>query len=59
MYNYKIDGEETNETGLVTLNLLKYTKQNLDSIHILNIDNGEKMRFCEKTTTTRKSEVRG
>lgn len=25
MYNYKIDEEETNETGLVTLNLLKYT----------------------------------
>lgn len=38
MYNYKIDEEETNETGLVTLNLLKYTKQNLDSIHISNFE---------------------
>lgn len=38
MYNYKIDGEETSETGLVTLNLLKYTKQNLDSIHISNFE---------------------
>lgn len=35
MYNYKIDEEETNETGLVTL---KYTKQNLDSIHISNFE---------------------
>lgn len=38
MYNYKIDGEETNETGLDTLNLLKYTKQNVDSIHISNFE---------------------
>lgn len=38
MYNYKIDGEEINEIGLVILNLLKYIKLNLDLIYIFNFE---------------------